>query len=65
MFNKVDVLQAFDKVWHESLIYKMDKLVSELLQSYIVDRKFRVAFEEARLKSCRYTHLSQMKRLHL
>ena len=47
----LDVSQAFDNVWHEGLIYKMNKLlpnnVSEQLQSYIVDKKFRVAFEEA------------------
>jgi len=47
----LDVSQAFDKVWHEGLIYKISKLVPknycQLLESYLSERKFRVSHEEA------------------
>lgn len=46
----LDVSQAFDRVWHEGLIYKMSKLLPQnycqLLESYLSGRKFRVAYEE-------------------
>ena len=42
----LDVAQAFDKVWHEGLIYKLNKYLPiqmvKLLKSYISDRFFRV-----------------------
>lgn len=48
----LDVSQAFDKVWHEGLICKIKEHLPgnmcELLQSYLAQRKFRVAFEDAR-----------------
>lgn len=47
----LDVAQAFDKVWHEGLKYKMKlflpKQHSEILESYISDRHFRIKQEEA------------------
>ncbi len=50
----LDVAQTFDKVWHEGLNSKMKKIlpdnVYELLQSYLQERKFRMAFEDARSK---------------
>lgn len=42
----LDVSQAFDKVWHEGLLYKLNQLLpvqyANLLKSYITDRMFRV-----------------------
>lgn len=42
----LDVSQAFDKVWHEGLNYKLRSFLptafSDLLQSYLSDRTFRV-----------------------
>ena len=47
----LDVSQAFDKVWHRGLIYKMSKLlpqnVCQLLESYLFERKFRVSQVDA------------------
>ena len=41
-----DVSKAFDKVWHEGLIFKMRKLLpvhfAELLESYLSGRSFRI-----------------------
>jgi hypothetical protein len=46
----LDVAQAFDKVWHEGLEYKLKKLLpkqySEILISYTRGRIFRVKYEE-------------------
>lgn len=46
----LDVAQAFDKVWHEGLIHKLNKLLPkqyvELLSSYISNRLFRVKQED-------------------
>lgn len=46
----LDVSQAFDKVWHKGLIYKLSKLLPanycQLLESYLSDRKFRVKDQE-------------------
>lgn len=45
----LDVSQAFDKVWHEGLIRKLEKIVPspyvELLTSYLENRYFRVKHE--------------------
>lgn len=42
----LDVSQAFDKVWHDGLNYKLRNMLptafSDLLQSYLSDRTFRV-----------------------
>ena len=42
----LDVAQAFDKVWHEGLIYKIKSLLPpsthKLLEAYLINRKFRV-----------------------
>ena len=46
----LDVAQAFDKVWHEGLMYKLKNTLppsySNLLQSYLEDRFFRVKQEQ-------------------
>jgi len=46
----LDVSQAFDKVWHRGLIYKLSKNLPanycQLLESYLTDRKFRVKDQE-------------------
>lgn len=46
----LDVAQAFDKVWHEGLLYKLNKFMPiqmvNLLKSYISDRMFRVRHDE-------------------
>jgi hypothetical protein len=55
----LDVAQAFDKVWHEGLKHKMNCLLpkqySQLLESYISDRVFRVKQEES------YSELREIK----
>lgn len=47
----LDVAQAFDRVWHEGLKYKINtslpKQHSQLLNSYISDRHFRVKHEDS------------------
>ena len=47
----LDVAQAFDRVWHKGLTYKLTqylpKQYSQILESYITDRYFRVKQEEA------------------
>lgn len=47
----LDVAQAFDKVWHKGLLYKLNKMLPSplvlLLKSYISDRMFRVRHDEA------------------
>ena len=44
----LDVAQAFDKVWHEGLIYKIKCLLPKdthkILESYLSNRKFRVKY---------------------
>lgn len=46
----LDIKQAFDKVWHKGLLYKLkEKLPSQLysvLKSYLCDRKFQVKYED-------------------
>lgn len=44
----LDVAQAFDKVWHEGLLYKMNAVLpqmTKLLRSYLLNRKFRVRYK--------------------
>lgn len=47
----LDVSQAFDKVWHEGLLYKLKTLFpreyTTILESYLTDRYFRVKQEDA------------------
>lgn len=47
----LDVAQAFDKVWHQGLKYKLSKLLPgnlcQLLESYLDDRQFRVIHQNA------------------
>lgn len=47
----LDVAQAFDKVWHEGLIHKLKKMLpkqfTNILQSYLSDRKFRIRQDES------------------
>lgn len=47
----LDVAQAFDKVWHEGLKYKLKKMLprqfADILESYITNRAFRVRQEDA------------------
>ena len=47
----LDVAQAFDKVWHKGLIYKLNRMFStqyvEILTSYISNRLFRIKQEDA------------------
>lgn len=47
----LDVAQAFDKVWHQGLTYKLKKMLpsqfSNLLDSYISSRMFRVRQQDA------------------
>lgn len=54
----LDVAQAFDKVWHEGLLYKLHKDLPrqyfEILKSYLTDRYFRVRYG---------THYSELKKI--
>lgn len=55
----LDVAQAFDKVWHTGLIYKLRSMLpkefSEILESYLSNRVFRVRQDEA------YSELKEIK----
>lgn len=46
----LDVAQAFDRVWHKGLEYKLQRDLPrqfyEILKSYITDRHFRVKYED-------------------
>jgi hypothetical protein len=46
----LDVRQAFDKVWHAGLLFKVKKLFPiqyfRLLKSYLSDREFRISVNE-------------------
>jgi hypothetical protein len=46
----LDVQQAFDKVWHKGLLYKLKTLLPNsfymILKSYLDGRKFQVKYEE-------------------
>jgi hypothetical protein len=45
----LDVQQAFDKVWHEGLLYKLKTYLLErfyiILKSYLNDRYFQVKLD--------------------
>lgn len=47
----LDVKQAFDRVWHEGLLFKIRGILPgnhfNLLKSYLLDREFRVRFGSA------------------
>lgn len=55
----LDVAQAFYKVWHEGLIYKLNKLLpkqyADILTSYISNRLFRIKQEDE------YSDLKEIK----
>lgn len=55
----LDVAQAFDKVWHEGLIHKLNKVLpkqhADIITSYISDRTFRVKQEDE------YSDLKEIK----
>lgn len=55
----LDVAQAFDKVWHEGLLYKLKTMLpvqyTEILKSYLTGRFFRVKQEDA------YSNLVEIK----
>ena len=46
-----DISQAFDKVWHEGLLYKLSTFLPNnmysILQSYLTNRYFRAKYREA------------------
>ncbi|XP_055615174.1 RNA-directed DNA polymerase from mobile element jockey isoform X1 [Toxorhynchites rutilus septentrionalis] len=45
----LDVAQAFDKVWHEGLLYKIKNMlpqVYEIMRSYLLGRKFHVRYNQ-------------------
>ena len=46
----LDIQQAFDKVWHEGLLYKLKKQLPDqlylLLKSYVQDRHFQIKIED-------------------
>lgn len=47
----LDVAKAFDKVWHQRLVFKLSKLLPKnhvlILASYLEGREFRVRFEDS------------------
>lgn len=47
----LDVAQAFDKVWHEGLVFKLRRMLppefADILESYLSDRMFRIRQEDA------------------
>ncbi|KAI5754873.1 hypothetical protein M8J77_012232 [Diaphorina citri] len=47
----LDVSQAFDKVWHEGLIFKLKKILpgnlAKILESYLSDRYFRIKQDDS------------------
>lgn len=46
----LDIQQAFDRVWHDGLLYKLKSVLPNsyymLLKSYLLSRKFQVKFED-------------------
>lgn len=52
----LDVAQAFDKVWHEGLIFKIKQLLPgnfhKILENYILNRKFQVKYNECFTTLC-------------
>lgn len=55
----LDVAQAFDKVWHEGLVHKLNTMLPrqyvELLASYVSERFFRIKHDEE------YSELKEIK----
>ncbi len=53
----LDVAQAFDKVWHEGLIYKIKQQLPinfhAILESYLSNRKFRVKYNDSKSDLCK------------
>ena len=47
----LDIQQAFDKVWHKGLLYKLKKVLPHtyysILKSYLTKRQFMVKYEDA------------------
>ena len=47
----LDISQAFDKLWHEGLLYKLNTFLPDnmyrILQSYLMNRYFRTKYREA------------------
>ena len=47
----LDIQQAFDKVWHEGLLYKLKKVLPHtyysILKSYLTNRQFIVKYADA------------------
>jgi len=47
----LDISQAFDKVWHEGLLYKLNTFLPDntnrIIQSYLTNRYFRTKYREA------------------
>ena len=47
----LDIQQAFDKVWHEGLLYKLKKVLPHtyysILKSYLTNRQFMVKYADA------------------
>lgn len=47
----MDISQAFDKVWHTGLLYKIKRKLPytyyQIIQSYLVDRFFQVKYQDA------------------
>ena len=47
----LDIQQAFDKVWHEGLLYKLKKVLPHtyysMLKSYLTNRQFMVKYADA------------------
>jgi hypothetical protein len=45
----LDITQAFDKVWHPGLLFKIRKMLPHayyrILESYVMDRLFQVKFK--------------------
>jgi hypothetical protein len=52
----LDIEQAFDKVWHQGLLYKLKKLLPDhiflILKSYISDRYFQVKIDDTLSQYC-------------
>ena len=46
----IDIIQAFDKVWHTGLLYKLKRVFPHpeytLMKSYLTDRTFQVRYQE-------------------
>lgn len=55
----LDVAQAFDKVWHDGLMYKLKKMLpkqfTDILQSYLSDRMFHIRHDNS------YSEIKQIK----